>query len=84
MIKLMIISTLNLCLGLKHKMLEIEQLLIENKIDVLCLQEMEVEIFFDSNLLAINGYRLELENNSEKARTGFYIRNSEISRKDLI
>ena len=75
MIKLMIISTLNLCLGLKHKMLEIEQLLIENKIDVLCLQEMEVEIFFDSNLLAINGYRLELENNSEKARTGFYIRN---------
>ena len=84
MMKRMTISTLNLCLSMKHKKLEIEQLLTENKIDGMCLQETEVEKTFDSNLLAINGYRLEHENNSEKARTGFYIRNSEISRKDLI
>ena len=54
---------LNLCLGLKNKKLEAEHLLIENQIDVLCLQETDIEKIFNSDLLAINGYRLELEIN---------------------
>ena len=40
---LLILSTLNVCLGLKHKKFEIGHLLTENKIDVMCLQETEVE-----------------------------------------
>ena len=65
-----------LCLGLKHTKLEIEQLLQENNIDVMCKQETDVEFGFEIKQLAINGFKLELENNSEKSRTGFYIRNS--------
>ena len=36
------IATLNLCLGLKNKKLEVSQLLNEYEIDVLCLQETEI------------------------------------------
>ena len=37
------IATLNLCLGLKSKKLEVENILTENNIDILCLQEMEID-----------------------------------------
>ena len=37
------IATLNLCLGLKNKKLEIENLLLQNDIDILCLQEVELK-----------------------------------------
>ena len=37
------IATLNLCLGLKNKKLDVENLLSENKINILCLQEVEIE-----------------------------------------
>ena len=37
-----IIATLNLCLGLSNKKLEVENLMTSNKIDILCLQETEV------------------------------------------
>ena len=34
------IATLNLCLGLKNKRLEVERLMINNNVDVMCLQEV--------------------------------------------
>ena len=39
------------------------------QIDAMCLQETEIEYQFDTNLLAIDGYQLELESNDIKART---------------
>ena len=69
------IATLNLCLGLKHKKIEVERLIRENQIDVICLQETEIEVAFNKELLDINGFRLELENNSVKRRTGVFLKN---------
>ena len=52
------IATLNLCLGLKYKKLMVEQIINSNKIDILCLQEVELEFGFSENLLSIPGYDL--------------------------
>ena len=62
------IATLNLCLGLKYKKLMVEQLMNSNKIDILCLQEVDLEFGFNENLLSIPGYDLLVEKNSIKAR----------------
>ena len=68
-------SELNLCLGLKNKKFEVSQLLLNKQIDVICLQETEIDPHLNIDLLAIDGFQLELENNTFKARTGFYIKN---------
>ena len=47
------IATLNLCLGLKNKKLDVENLLSENKINILCLQEVEIESNYDPNVLKL-------------------------------
>ena len=67
------IATLNLCLGLKNKKLEIENLLAHNHIDLLCLQEVEFESRLDPSPLKIKNYNFELEVNSLKSRVGIYI-----------
>ena len=69
------IATLNLCLGLKNKRLEVERLLMDINIKILCLQEVEVENNLDSKLLSLKDYQFELETNSIKSRTGIYIAN---------
>ena len=48
-------------------------MMIENKIDILCLQEVEIESDFKNDLLSIPSYTLELERNTIKARTGIYM-----------
>ena len=53
----------------------IEQILKTNEIKVLCLQEIDVESGFDHRLPNINGYRLELEENSVKSRSRIYLSN---------
>ena len=55
------IGTLNLCLGLKNKKDLVKAILIENNIDILCMQETEVEHDFNCNLLSIPGFVLEME-----------------------
>ena len=70
------IATLNLCLGLKNKRVDIEYLLRNNDIKILCLQEVKVEAGFDPDSLRLANYQFELECNSFKARTGIYISNS--------
>ena len=70
------IATLNLCLGLKNKKFMIEKMLYESKIDILCLQEVEVEHGFDVKLLSIRGYDFLMEKNSVKSRNGIYVSNS--------
>ena len=68
------IATLNLCLGLKNKRLEVERLMINNNVDIMCLQEVEIEKDYDFNALNLNW--LEVENNSVKARVGMFISNN--------
>ena len=67
------IATLNLCLGLKFKKQMVEQILSVNNINILCMQEVEIENGFDTNLLSMKGFELEIENNSIKSRSGIYI-----------
>ena len=64
------IAILNLCLGLKNKKQIVDQMMKENKIDIFCLQEVEIESDFKTDLLNISGYALELECSAIKARTG--------------
>ena len=70
------IGTLNLCLGLKNKKEEVKQLIIKNKIDILCIQETELEKDYPVEILTFKGYGLEMEKNSTKLRSGIYIRDS--------
>ena len=53
------IATLNLCLGLKNKKLDVENLMSENDINILCLQEVKVETNFDSEVLKIKNFQFE-------------------------
>ena len=69
-------KTLNLCLGLKNKRIDVENLLVSNRIDILCLQEVEVESGYDPVSLNLKDYHFELEVNSVKSRTGIYIKKS--------
>ena len=69
------IATLNLCLGLKNKKHDVENLIKSNDIKILCLQEVEIGNNFDPKLLSLKNFQFELETNSLKARTGIYIPN---------
>ena len=70
------IATLNLCLGLKNKRIDVENLLIRNDMKVLCLQEMEVESGIDTETLQLKNSQCELEINSLKSRIAIYVSNS--------
>ena len=70
------IATLNLCLGLKNKRIDVENLLIRNDMKVLCLQEMEVESGIDTETLQLKNSQCELEINSLKSRIAIYVINS--------
>ena len=70
------IGTWNLCLGLPNKKDIVTNYLNDNKIDLCCLQETEVQMGFPEKILNCNGYNLELELNVEKKRVGIYITSS--------
>ena len=67
------LATLNLCLGLKLKKDLVKNILLENNIQILCMQETEVELGFDEFLLSLLGFNLEMERNTVKARVAIYI-----------
>ena len=79
------IATLNLCLGLKSKKEEVKRIIIENKIDILCVQISEIPKGFPIELLTFKGYNYENECNDLKSRCGIYIGNniSYVRRHDL-
>ena len=79
------IATLNLCLGLKNKKDTVKKLILENDIDILCLQETELEPDFPTKLLTLRGYGYESENNVYKSRCGMFVSDkiSYIRRNDL-
>ena len=69
------IATLNLCLGLKNKKEEVKRLILNNDIDILCMQETEIPADFPVELLTFKGYNYENEYNIVKSRCGIYISN---------
>ena len=69
------IATLNLCLGIRNKKDEVKRLILENQIDILCMQETEIPSNYPVELLTLSGYNYENENNDVKARCGMYLSN---------
>ena len=67
------IATLNLCLGLKNKKQSVKNIITSENIDILCLQEIELEKDYNSEMLTLPGYDLEIEKNDVKSRTGIYV-----------
>ena len=70
------IGSLNLCLGLHNKREVVKKIIVENKIDILCLQEIEIPVDYTINLLMFKGYAFEKEINNVKSRCGIYISNN--------
>ena len=57
----------------------------ENKIDICCLQEIDIPSNYNHELLTFKGYNLLIENNEVKSRTGMYIKNGvKFTRKNEI
>ena len=79
------IASLNLCLGLANKKNVVKQIIIEEKIDILCLQETEIDHNFNHDLLSFQPYCYESEINDNKSRVGVYINHNIdfIRRSDL-
>ena len=48
----------------------------EHKVDIMCLQEIDIEANYPHNILSFKGYNFLTENNSIKARAGMYINNT--------
>ena len=69
------LASLNLCLGLSKKKDDIANIVRENKINILCMQEIELEPGTNPSMLTIKNYRLEVETNSVKKRVGVYVMN---------
>ena len=76
MSELTTIGSLNLCLGLRSKKETVKKLIVDNKIDILCLQENEIPVNYTINLLTFKGYAFENEKNDVKYRCGIYISNN--------
>ena len=51
----------------------VRNLILDEKIDVLCLQETEIEINLDHNLMSFPGYNYENENSPYRRRVGCYV-----------
>ena len=69
------IGTWNLCLGLTNKKDYIKRKLIEEHLDILCVQECQVDPNMDENILTIRNHKIELENSVYKKRTAIYVHN---------
>ena len=70
------IATWNLCLGLSNKKNTIKQYITEYKLDVCCMQEIDLQADYPDDLLSFPGYLIETEQNDAKMRVGIYIKRS--------
>ena len=68
------IATWNVCLGLKNKKTYVSNTIEDNKIDICCIQECEIEKNYPSQILTFKNFHLEIENNTIKSRCCTYIR----------
>jgi exonuclease III len=79
------IGSLNLCLGLPNKKDLVKKLILENEIDVLCLQETELDVNLDHDLMSFKNFNYESEINDIRSRVGTFINSGldYIRRRDL-
>ena len=62
------IATWNICLGLKSKKEYVKSKIIEEKIDICCIQESEIPKDFPGDILSFKGYSLENKNRNRNDR----------------
>ncbi len=67
------IGSLNLCLGLPNKKDLVKKLILDNEIDILCLQETELDVNLDHDLMSFKNYNYESEINDIRSRVGTFI-----------
>ena len=79
------IGSLNLCLGLPNKKDLVKKLILDNEIDILCLQETELDVNLDHGLMSFKNYNYESEINDTRSRVGTLISSGldYIRRRDL-
>ena len=70
------VCTWNVCLGIKYKLRQVEEIIKKNDIDIICLQEVELTDEIDLTLVELDGYNMEIESGQGKKRTMLYIRNT--------
>ena len=68
------ISTWNLCLGIINKKDLVKKEILENKIDICCLQEAVLPYGYPSELMTFPNYVIEVEKNSIKSRVAILIK----------
>ena len=68
------IATLNLCLGLQFKKNLVKEFILNEKIDILCMQETEIKNNIALPNLTIPGFDIEIEHNVKCSRVGIYIK----------
>jgi exonuclease III len=70
------IGSLNLCLGLPNKKICVKNIIIDEQIDVLCLQETELGKNLNHNLMSFPGCALESELNEIRSRVGCLVKSN--------
>ena len=70
------IATLNLFSDLPNTKEIVKQIKIEEKIDILCMQETNIDNGIDHELMSFPGSRYECETNNLKSRVGPYVKSS--------
>ena len=70
------LSTWNICLGLKNKKDLVIETLRREKIDICCLQEVDIEANYPKEILSSKDYKLECGDNEKKSRAGIYVNNN--------
>ena len=70
------VCTWNVCLGIKYKLRQVEEVVKKNKIDIICLQEVELTNEDDITLIELDGYAMEIEKGQGKKRSMLYIKNT--------
>ena len=68
------IASWNLCLGLQSKKLLVKEEILKNKIDICCMQEVELPNGYPSQLMTFPNYVIEVEENSLKSRVAILIK----------
>jgi exonuclease III len=68
------IATWNVCLGLTTKKEIVSRTIVEEDIDICCIQEAEIPAGFPINELTFKNYSIEVEKNTFKQRVCIYIK----------
>ena len=73
------------CQGIQAKKNIVKELILNEKIDILCMQETQINKNLDHNLLSFPNYCIETESNSSCSRVAIYVnvKINYIRRRDL-